>query len=228
MTVLTFFLVFLYFFYLFDLFYQIYIISCKVTALSYDEDATECHSTSAGVAPHAVTARDSGWRYREVTPVSDSLEWTFQWRACQRGWAHRSRSGVESPPAGYDTQLKVECSLRNIIMMFVTADNSARADDKRGASDFRSQWSRRANGSERRWRRRPGGGSDYCCEGLLGLEGVKGGEGVLSKGPTYPPKSLQTSDDAGKPSVPWQMLVCNWLPRKWGCGYRVYLPSNQN
>lgn len=82
-------------------------------------------------------ARDSGWGYREVTWVCDSLEWTFQQRACQHGSADRSRSGVKSPPpAGYDMPLKVEHSLRNIIMMFVTADDSARVDDKRGASDF--------------------------------------------------------------------------------------------
>lgn len=39
-----------------------------------------------------------------------------------------------SPPAGYDMQIKVEYSLRNIIMMFVTADDSASAEKKRGAT----------------------------------------------------------------------------------------------
>lgn len=42
------------------------------------------------------------------------------------------------------------------------------------------------------------------------------------------PHAVQTSAEAEEPSGPWQMLVCDWLPRKWGCGYRVYLPSNRN
>lgn len=61
---------------------------------------------------------------QEVTWVCDSLEWTVKLRACKHGSAHRSRSGEELP-AGYNMQPKVEHSLRNIIMMFVTANDSA-------------------------------------------------------------------------------------------------------
>lgn len=59
---------------------------------------------------------------------------------------HIDPSPENSPPAGYSMQPKVECALRNIIMMFVTANDSAWVENKRGASGFV------ANGAEE-WRR---------------------------------------------------------------------------
>lgn len=67
------------------------------------------------------------------------------------------------PPAGYDMLLKVERSLRNIIMMFVTAHDSARVEDKRGTSDFV------ANGAEE-WLR-----EEVVVVGVVGWGGGKEG-----------------------------------------------------
>lgn len=104
------------------------------TSLTYNEVATKCQSSSPEVVPaNAWYSGSTG--DREVTWVYDSLEWTLKQRACKHGSAHRCHSG-EEPPAGYNMQLKVERSLRNIIMMFVTANDSARVENKRGTSGF--------------------------------------------------------------------------------------------
>ena len=85
-----------------------------------------------------------------LLPVHDILEAERmgKWLGCVTHWSGHSNSGhantaqhidltqEKRPPAGYDMQLKVESSLRNIIMMFVTADDSAWVANKRGASGF--------------------------------------------------------------------------------------------
>lgn len=85
-----------------------------------------------------------------LLPVHDILkvERTGKWLGRVTHWSGHSNSEhantgqhidptqEKRPPAGYDMQLKVERSLRNIIMMFVTADDSAWVANKRGASGF--------------------------------------------------------------------------------------------
>lgn len=58
-------------------------------------------------------------------------------------------------------------------------------------------------------------------------------EGVLSESnPHHPgPATTTTTITVPPPTLrkrPWEMLACDWLPRKWGCAYRVFLPSNRN
>lgn len=123
-----------------------------VTSLSYNEDATKRHSSCP--------PKSSPLRH-------DILARAGKWLGCVIHWGGRSinvhsnmgrhidptqerapplRPSFLLPPAGYDMLLKVERSLRNIIMMFVTANDSARVEDKRGTSDFV------ANGAEE-WHR---------------------------------------------------------------------------
>lgn len=65
----------------------------------------------------------------------DSLEQTFKKQTCKHGSAHRSHLGEELP-VGYNMQPKVERSLKNITMMFVTASDSAWVENKKGSRDF--------------------------------------------------------------------------------------------
>lgn len=92
------------------------------------------------------------WRLSSPPKVSQLMhdilgaKRTGTWLGCVIHWSgqsncehantgqHKGPAQEKSPPAGYNMQPKVERSLRNIIMMFVTADDSARVENKRGAS----------------------------------------------------------------------------------------------
>lgn len=111
------------------------------------------------LSPYSVSqcmmSREQSRQGSDLGCVCDSVEWTLKQRACKNTGQHIDPGSGEEPPAGYSMQLKVERSLRNIIMMFVTAHDSARVENKRGASGSV------LNGAEERLREMGGEGGGF-------------------------------------------------------------------